>query len=93
MLKLQEAAGKMRFKDERLQFEHVYARALLLMEVILHHRKSLKSYELQYFRAPRWCKISSINSKILGFHSVWLPQASTLGLRNPQVPHPEPRTP
>ena len=27
------------------------------LEEILHHLKSLKSWELQYFRAPRWCKI------------------------------------
>ena len=32
------------------------------MEEILHHMKSLKSWELQYFRAPAWCRISSINS-------------------------------
>ena len=40
---------------------------VLLMEEILHHLKSLKSQELQYFRAPRsrWCKISSINSIIV----------------------------
>ena len=35
------------------------------MEEILHHLQSLKSQELQYLRAPRWCKISSINSSTL----------------------------
>ena len=39
--------------------------SILLMEEILHHLKSLKSQKLQYFRAPRWCKISSINSMIV----------------------------
>ena len=38
---------------------------ILLLEQILHHLKSLKSQ----FRAPRWCKISSINSTIWGFAS------------------------
>ena len=35
---------------------------ILLIEDILHHLRSLTSLELQWFRAPRWCKISSINS-------------------------------
>ena len=30
----------------------------------MHHLKSLKPWELQEFGAPRWCKISSINSTI-----------------------------
>ena len=42
---------------------------ILLLEEILHHLKSLKSWEIQQFRAPRWCKISSINSTIWGFAS------------------------
>ena len=33
------------------------------MEEFLHHLKSVKSWELQYFRAPRWCKMSSLNPK------------------------------
>ena len=42
---------------------------ILLMEEILHHLKSLKSSELQYSSAPRWCKISSINSISIQAHS------------------------